>query len=148
MSAIVTFLYGEGIDAAGRSIEDVLGLSDAELEHRHDFIQWLFPLPEPSSAMPSSPVLTNADIQAVISSPAARANLAKAAERMLSFYERTSRWRRPSDHNHLRITRIIKSLRLLQSEQAADDFYRQIIKLVDGCAAPVSATSRRYWAAA
>lgn len=148
MSPVVNFLHGMGTDAAGRTLETVLGLSDAELEHRHDFIQWLFPLPEPSSAVPASPVLTAADIEALKGSPTAGANLAKAAQRMLTFYERTDRWRRPSDHNHLRITRIIKSLRLLHGDQAADAFHRHVTKLVDDSAAPVSAVSRRYWAAA
>ena len=55
---IVTFLEGEGPDDRGRSLFDVLAFDDAALERNHDFIQWLFPLPEPSSAVPDAPVLT------------------------------------------------------------------------------------------
>ena len=148
VSALTAFLRGEEPDAAGRLIADVLAFTDEELERRHDFIQWLFPLPEPSAAVPGSPVLTSADIAALRSSPAAQASLSAAADRMLLFYESTSWWRRASDHNHLRITRIIRSLRLLAGDEAADGFRRKILDLVEASDAPINATSLRYWAAA
>ena len=34
------------------------GYRDMAIERTHDFIQWLFTLPEPSAAIPESPVLT------------------------------------------------------------------------------------------
>ena len=49
---VTAFLEGEGVDARGRSIFDVLGMDNVALERTHDFIQWLFPLPEPSAAVP------------------------------------------------------------------------------------------------
>ena len=95
--------------------------------------------------MPGSPVLGPADILALRASPAAQENLARAARRMLLFYEGTAWWRRPSDHNHLRITRIIRSLRLLAGEEAAEAFRGRIFELVETSGAPVNATSLRYW---
>ena len=48
---VLSFLEGEGRDAAGwLVIGEILALNDHELERRHDFIQWLFALPEPSRA--------------------------------------------------------------------------------------------------
>ena len=142
-SAIVRFLANDGRDAAGRTFEDVLALSDVCLERRHDFIQWLFPLTEPSAAVPGSPVLTDADIQALRDSEIARARLARAGKRMLAFYRATDAWRAPADHNHLRITRIIRSLRLLCGDAAADRFREGVLALANG--APISTTSRDYW---
>lgn len=145
-SAIVAFLTSDGRDEAGRTIEAVLAFGDVELERHHDFIQWLFPLNEPSAAVPGSPVLTAADIAAIRTSDVAQARLAFASERMLAFYRATTHWRRSSDHNHLRVTRIIKSLRLLAGDPAADAFKAVMLDMAEG--AGVGALSVSYWRAA
>ncbi|MDB5456077.1 MAG: hypothetical protein JWP92_1662 [Caulobacter sp.] len=148
MSALVRFLAGEGPDAAGRTFDEVLALDDLLIERRHDFIQWLFPLTEPSAAVPGSPVLTPDLVAKLAASPAAQARLEAAAARMLAFYERSDRWLRPADHNHLRITRIIRSLRLLVGDAAADRFRRRILERVAAAGAPVGAAALRFWAEA
>ena len=40
------FLTGIGRDHRGRSLAEVLAFDDSALEQHHDYIQWLFPLPE------------------------------------------------------------------------------------------------------
>ena len=146
MSAVVDFLSGDGADRAGRTLEQVLAFDDAALERHHDYIQWLFPLTEPSGAVPGSPVLNATDVAALRSSPEAQGNLRRGAARMLVFYRDTRHWRAPVDHNHLRITRILRSLRLLVSDAAADDFHAAIANL--SAEAPINARSRAFWAAA
>lgn len=121
-SPLVDFLNGKGRDRAGLMMREVLALDDVALEHRHDFIQWLFPLPEPSRSVPGSPVLTAEDRAAISGSATAVTNLLAAAERMSIFYESTDSWLASHDHNHLRISRIIRSLRLLAGDTAADLF--------------------------
>ena len=148
MSAIAEFLEGEGADSAGRTIAEVLAFGSAELERHHDYIQWLFPLAEASASVPGSPVLAVAVIEAIKTSGRAQANLADSAERMGRFYDQTDHWMRASDHNHLRITRIIKSLRLLAGERPADRFRSRILARVEATRAPVNATSQLYWAEA
>ncbi len=145
---IVAFLEGEGPDARGRTLFDVLGFDDAALELNHDFIQWLFPLPEPSGAVPDAPVLSADDMQAIHDSILAQCALAGATDRMEAFYRATHSWLRPHDHNHLRITRIIRSLRLLRGDAEADAFRAMILSLVEAARAPVSARSRGYWTTA
>ncbi|MDP1778436.1 MAG: opioid growth factor receptor-related protein [Brevundimonas sp.] len=145
---IVMFLEGEGTDARGRTVFDVLAMDDVVLERTHDFIQWLFPLPEPSAAAPDSPVLTPGDIQAIRVSELAPIALAGATDRMIAFYQTTHDWLMPNDHNHRRITRIIRSLRLLQGDEAADAFRDAILERIEATRAPVSARSRGYWATA
>jgi hypothetical protein len=145
---IVMFLEGEGTDARGRTVFDVLAMDDVAMERTHDFIQWLFPLPEPSAAVPDSPVLTPGDIQAIRVSELAPIALAGATDRMTAFYQTTHDWLMPNDHNHRRITRIIRSLRLLQGDEAADAFRDMILARVEATRAPVSARSRGYWATA
>ena len=145
---IVMFLEGEGTDARGRSVFDVLAMNDVALERTHDFIQWLFPLPEPSAAVPESPVLTPDDIRAIRESELAPIALAGGTDRMTAFYQTTHGWLMPNDHNHHRITRIIRSLRLLCGDEAADAFRDAIVERVEATRAPVSARSRGYWATA
>ena len=145
---ILMFLEGEGADARGRTLFGVLAMDDVALEHTHDFIQWLFPLPEPSAAVPGAPVLTPGEIQAIRNSELAPLALAAATDRMASFYRTTHDWLMPNDHNHRRITRIIRSLRLLVGDAEADAFHAFILARVEATRAPVSARSRGYWATA
>lgn len=146
--AIVAFLEGEGTDGHGRTVLDVLAFNDVRLETSHDFIQWLFPLNEPSGAVADAPVLTPADIEAIRESDMAQCALAAGTDRMRTFYLTTHHWLIPNDHNHLRITRIIRSLRLLRGDEAADAFQGAILARVEATRAPVSTRSRGYWATA
>ena len=142
---IVAFLEGDGPDGRGRTLFDVVASDNATLELTHDFIQWLFPLPEPSGAVPDAPVLTPDETQAIRDSDMAQRALAVATARMEVFYRTTHDWLRPHDHNHLRITRIIRSLRLLRGDEEADAFRAVILSMVEAARAPVSARSRGYW---
>jgi len=140
--AIVAFLEGEGPDAAGRTLFDVLAMNNTALEQTHDFIQWLFPLREPSRAVPDAPVLTDDQVEALRDSAMAQIALAAATDRMEAFYRMTHDWLMPNDHNHLRITRIIRSLRLLVGDDPADAFKAGIMSRVEATRAPVSPRSR------
>lgn len=143
--AITAFLEGDGPDARGRTLFDVLAMDNAALEQNHDFIQWLFPLREPSRAVPDAPVLTDAEVEAIKESGMAQYALAAATDRMDAFYRATHDWLMPNDHNHLRITRIIRSLRLLVGDEQADAFKAAVLSRVEATRAPVSARSRGYW---
>ncbi len=145
MSEVVAFLEGTGPDRRGRLIETVLAFTPTELERHHNFIQWLFPLAEPSRAVPGSPVLTPVDIAAVRGSIPAQANLRRAAAMMADFYERSDHWLEPSDHNHLRITRIIRSLRLLAGPEPADAFRSRIERRVETAGAAIGERTRAFW---
>ncbi len=142
---VLAFLEGQGVDGRGRTLFEVLALDDAALERTHDFIQWLFPLEEPSAAVPDAPFLDAAGAAAIRESTLAQCALAAATDRMDRFYRRTDNWLRPHDHNHLRITRIIRSLRLLSGDAAANAFRDAILWRVEATRAPVGARSRGYW---
>ena len=142
---LTAFLQGKGPDARGRTIFDVLAFDDAALERTHDFIQWLFPLPERSGAQPDAPVLSQDDIALLRQSMTAQAVLAAATDRMAAFYRDTDAWLAASDHNHLRITRIIRSLRLLRGDDDADAFRAFVVARVQDADAPVNGLSLRYW---
>ena len=142
---VLAYLEGEGPDSCGRSVLQVLAANDASLETTHDFIQWLFPLTEVSDAVPDSPVLAPEEVGLIRQSDMAQCALAAGTDRMRLFYQRTHGWMMPNNHNHRRITRIIRSLRLLRGDQEANDFRHSVLALVEAARAPINARSRGYW---
>lgn len=148
MSSKILDFYRGGCDDEGRTLGEILAWPDAELEAVHDFIQWLFPLPERSGANPDAPILDAATIDVFRQSLELQQRLHQSFLRMLRFYgfdfdaesvhaatnfpSRSSNWLIPGNHNHLRLTRMLRSLRLLglTSEssalfQALSRIYRQ-----------------------
>ncbi|MGE3830465.1 MAG: opioid growth factor receptor-related protein [Parvibaculaceae bacterium] len=145
MSGALAFLSGKGQDHRGRTLDDLLALDDAALEYLHDYVQWLFPLPESSRFNARAPVLSAKDIAVLRADAVAAANLRRAATRMLSFYDANDHWLTAFDHNHLRITRIIRCLALILGRDEAETFHRRIEARVVAAGEPVNAESRRYW---
>ncbi|MGA9391983.1 MAG: opioid growth factor receptor-related protein, partial [Candidatus Sulfotelmatobacter sp.] len=79
---LVRFYSEEGSDDRGRSLAEVQAWPDDLLESVHDFIQWMFPLPERSAFNPDAPVLDGDTIDQFRSSPKLRANLRISFTRM------------------------------------------------------------------
>ncbi len=165
MSQLTDFYRGEGSDAEGRRLGEVLAWPDGSLEAVHDFIQWLFPLPEPSRFNPDAPLLTPEDIAAFRREPALRANLRRSFERILPFLglaesaggdvvEGPNFARRAPDvwnypnHNWLRITRVLRSLRLLGLEAEAQALYRRLADFHGRRRFPIGDDTFRYWTGA
>ncbi len=142
---IHAFLASQGQDGSGRTLSDVLAFDDARLEREHDFIQWLFPLREPSRAVPGSPVLGDAEAEAIRCDALAQAGLLAARARMMRFYALNKDWLSPYDHNHLRITRILTSLRDLVGLDEAKAFHQDILNLDEATGSPVNPASLEYW---
>jgi len=142
---IQAFLRGTGRDGRGRLLADVLAFDDARIEAVHDFIQWLFPLAEPSRAVPGAPVLTPAEAAAIRADPQARAGLQAGLERMARFYAGTDGWLTGFDHNHLRITRIITATRDLLGPMPATAFHAEVTARNAAAGAPVNHASLRHW---
>ena len=145
MSEIVLFLDNKGANHSGRTLCDVLNMRNEELEDQHDYIQWLFPLKEPSQFAVDSPTLNDSDIKQIKANPNIQANLRTGLETMTSFYINNHHWLCEHDHNHLRITRIIKSLILLVGIDEAEHFYDTIIDLVTHSKNKVSPENIKYW---
>jgi len=148
MGPLHAFLAGTGRDSRGRHVADVLAFSDEQLEGVHDYIQWLFPLPTRSAAQPDAPVLTESEIRAIGNDPVAVETLRRATERMLRFYGSTGWWLTWQDHNHLRITRIIRSLKLLVGAAEAQRFHKAILDMHAAAGAPINPRSLQFWSEA
>lgn len=144
MSLLLDFYQGSGRDGAGRLLTDVWQFSDEDLERKHDFIQWLFPVPEPSRFVKDCPVLTAEDVVAFRADPDFLDRVLYSADLMRRFYARTRAWRRTNDHNHARITRILRCLTLLGLEAEAQKLFTEF----DVQAGHLPMQVRWYWAEA
>jgi hypothetical protein len=135
-SAILSFYDGTGVDAAGRTIAEIWSWDHRRLEMVHDFIQWLFPLPEASRFNPDAPLLTPSDMAAFRADSSLQAGVRKSLDVMLDFLglERKGNaavrgarftpaldWLSPANHNHLRLTRIMLFLRHAGLAAEADE---------------------------
>jgi hypothetical protein len=168
-SPIIQFYGGADPDDRGRYLDDIQKWTDDQLESVHDFIQWMFPLREPSGVNLTAPVLDAATIKEFRSRTALQEKLRLSFTRMLKFYgleidgagssisvkkaanfhERAKVWLHPHNHNHLRITRIITSLRLLGLEIEARAFFDSLAGIYYSHTSPrISAETFRYWQSA
>lgn len=163
---IVIFYSGQGTDHRARHLADILALDDRQLEADHDFIQWLFPLRKRSPVNPAAPLVTRQTQTEFEESPVLREILCLACGRMMSFYgfqcdryddappviipgpvfrERIESWLTPGNHNHLRITRILRCLTLLGREPCSRAVCRAMTRTAADHPGRVSADSLRFW---
>ena len=163
---IVVF-YSGGVDGNGRTLREILAWSDTTLEDVHDYIQWVFPTRQPSAVNPSAPLVTADTIRAFAADADLRRALLDAFTRMLTFYglrrearddgtvqveideakfaDRAGRWLRPNNHNHLRLTRILTSLRLLGLRDHSRALFACLATIARDHPDAVSATTLAYW---
>ena len=156
MINIVDFYLEETVDSDGRKITEIWAENDDYFEFCHNYIQWLFPLEEPSNFNPDAPLLTKENIQIFKANPKLRNNLLTSFVRFLKFlgleYSSVEIFEREdfnpllfkfSNHNWFRITRVLKSLKLLGLEKEAHELFNYLKKIHDkGC---VSENSFSYW---
>jgi hypothetical protein len=141
------FLNGTSPDHQGRYLRDIWDFDDKTIEHTHDFIQWMFPLTEKSLSVPGVPTLSATDIEAIRSSDVARANLERSANWYLGFLRRNNHWIKAYDHNHLRITRVIKSLHLLVTKNGASSFLVAVFDIAGERITVVRRDAISFWKA-
>ena len=124
---ILEFLCGRQSDLMGRNLSDIWSFGDKQIEETHDFIQFLFPLNEPSKSSFHGFYLTEDDVCKIIESSEAKTNIIKSSEWFIGFLDRNRIWLDGYNHNQLRITRVIKCLRLLVGDDAADYWRERVI---------------------
>ncbi len=124
---ILEFLRGRGTDARGRCLADMWSMDFDELESRHDFVQWMFPLDQRSQFVLESPVLGPDEVAVLKNDSEARACARRSLDAMLAFYglsrqaepgggrppsivrapsfaARRPVWMTPCNHNYRRLT--------------------------------------------
>ncbi|KAK0931511.1 hypothetical protein LTR29_016400 [Friedmanniomyces endolithicus] len=155
------------------TFEQVMLWTDTELENRHDYIQHLFPIPEVSGANPNAPVLTEEVRDAFIADPELQENMRCAWLMMMAFFgwelateemaedlrvrvgypvpRRNFRdlaeqsWLQHSNHNQLRITRIIRSMRILGLYEEAQMMTSALMDADEAAQNVVNAETLKIW---
>jgi ADP-ribosylglycohydrolase len=128
-SKLMDFHQGRTLLASGHHRADLLALTDADFERHHGFIQWAFPTPEKSYNNFSAPLLDIGTAIWLAEDGDSINFLERMTVRFLQFLRDNNHWRASYNHNHLRITRVINSLRILHSWELAKWFHEQVISL-------------------
>jgi hypothetical protein len=167
-SRITAFYSGTEPDHRGRYLHEIQQWPDDQLEAVHDYIQWLFPLPEPSGFNLAAPVLNQESIQEFRARLELQEKLRVSFLRMMNFYGLETRsgeqikvtraancvvkarcWLSSGNHNHLRITRILRCLSLLGLEAESKAFFDCLSEIYEAeQSKPMPAISNetmRYW---
>jgi Opioid growth factor receptor (OGFr) conserved region len=149
-SRIIGFYNGTESDHRGRYLREIQEWPDDQLESVHDYIQWLFPLPEPSGFNAAAPILTRESIQEFLARPDLQESLRVSFLRLMNFYgfealsikpikvdrapnfaAKATGWLSPGNHNHLRITRILRCLSVLGLEADAKAFLECLAEIYE-----------------
>lgn len=146
--SIGQFLGYGGQDHRQRSLDQALAWDDNMLETTHDYVQWWFPLSDPSAFSSDAPVASGAEFEELAGDPRVRAGQERAMHRMLRFYglnldatgtvskfDEWSRfslnWASTPTHNDLRITRMLKSLCLLGHRTHAEAIFSALEEIIE-----------------
>jgi len=162
----VSFYLGQSTDSNGRRLEEIWSWNYDELEYVHDYIQWLFPLWEKSMFNPDAPLLNQTIVDAFRSNAELRQRLLHSFKLMLAFYglqlvektvddvtivksneyvERSKDWLTPGNHNYLRITRILTSLRCLGLEKYSRAFLESLEQIYGQEGYKIGQKTLRFW---
>lgn len=144
-SPLCRFYAGVTPDHRDRFFDDILEFSDEDFEGVHDYIQWLFPVPEPSMFNPWAPLLSEADIQVFKTDAEMRAQAYRAFRRWLQFLSNNPHWCVPRDHNHLRITRVIRFLTLTDQGSEAQQLFQTAVEMMGKHSPSFPEQTRFYW---
>ncbi|PQO38005.1 opioid growth factor receptor-related protein [Blastopirellula marina] len=158
---VLDFYCDGGTDSSGRTLDDMIAMSDRELEFHHDIIQWMFPLHEASNFNPDCPLVDEQSAETLQGDRIAQTRMREVLERFASFlgfkrdasgqYEsdpklaaNRANWQTPHNHNLLRITRVIRSLRLFGLEAESQSFFAAVYESAckSGC---LSERTIGYW---
>ena len=157
------FLIGERTNYRGITIQEIWDFSDKQLESCHNYIQWLFPLTEPSLFNPMAPFVENVSM---FDNQTIRDNMITSLTVMCNFYGFTvsvtqhgiskiaksddfslkaKNWLTVRNHNYLRLTRILLSLQLFGLEKEAKLLFAVLQEIYDEYKDVIGDISYNYW---
>ncbi len=142
---LFNFLEGTGTDDYGRKIEDIWKLSFDEKEYLHNYIQRIFPTDEMSKFDADAEIITKREAAVLAKNKMIIANMKKSYDVMLDFYglkqyekHKLENWLVKYNHNHLRLTRILKSLRLFGLNKEAKELYKKLLGIAKAKVDPIA----------
>lgn len=154
--------YDGGVLDGGLSYEAAMNFNENYLESHHSYIQWLFPTDEASMFNASAPVLDAEQINQFQTRTDLRYKLFGAFEKMANFYgfiidqnmqvvprqkitPGNTHWLFRGDHNYLRMTRILKCLRLCGLTHFANRFFEALTEVYSKYPEYIGENTYGYW---
>jgi hypothetical protein len=153
---IVEFYRGERGNTNGDTLDEIMSWTDGQLEMDHDWIQWALPSNERSMLNGDAPTMTKDECRAFNEDVELQEKARKTFERFLDFLgfrltsdpllvepkdENVPWFLRSFNHNMLRVTRSLKSMRLTGNTECAVAFYNALRPFFG----QVSENTRKYW---
>lgn len=143
---VVEFYREERLNPAGLMLSEIWEFSLGAMEMDHDYIQWIFPSNEPSQMNADAPTLTVQEMEIIQADPELQAKIKKSFLKFLDFLglvltsETADRaeigdmaptekrpdpqwWMKKFNHNMLRVTRVLKAMRLAGMSKYSDALY-------------------------
>ncbi len=179
MNDILEFYKGKKPNQVGMYFDDIMEMSNEELESDHHYIQWLFPLKEKSMAVPDAPVINDMELLIIQSywdgnkdNDLARImlNFLNSFSKMMKFYgigrsiekdedgntisviskmdnfeERSKVWLTVRNHNFLRLTRMLTSLRLIDRGSDAKKLHICLCKIYEENKGVIGPLTKQFW---
>jgi len=149
-SPLVSFYRGEIGNDEGYMFEEMMNWDYDKIESCHSHIQWFFPMREKSMFNPDAPALNDEEIELFKADPELRTKVKEAFVKILDFYgfeldeagekpqinlqeagvnhNDPQWWLRRFNHNFLRISRILTSLRYLGFEEYSQLFFSKLLQ--------------------
>jgi len=131
-------------------VSDILKYTHNQLEECHEWVQWAFPLTEPSSVNINAPLLTDEIINSLSKDLNFQNSFKLVAEKFWDFLHDSNEdwnpiWLTPYNHNFLRITRVIKSCLLLKQFELAERFFSYARDMYEKNPEIIGETTLNFW---
>jgi hypothetical protein len=159
-SKIIKFYEKRATDNYGRSLEEMQHYNYEQLEDIHNYIQWMFPLRKKSSVNLSAPTLKDTDIEYIKNSKTIKNNIFVSTLVITDFWgigkeftenryfiksNRVKLWVTPSNHNFLRVTRVLRSLVLFDVKDEAVALLKCLEEIKNNGNQNIIGDSFKYW---
>ncbi len=158
MTPLTEFYRNEAPTPEGLMFSDFMQYGYEQFEGDHAWIQWILPTKEPSAFNPDAPLLTDDDRRLFLTDPVLIENYMYAIYRVMDFYGMTvfkgeaiwqeagnhknpRWWLERWNHNFLRVTRLLLSLRYM----GYDEFAKSIFKLLEEYRDQYQNSVEQYW---
>jgi len=145
---IVLFYEGTISDTECRFLDDILKFSNLHLESVHNYIQFLFPNRDESAVNLSAPLLTDAIVAEFKARPELRAAVKRSLDTMIKFYDMDAKnpwWCTKNNHNYLRCTRILNTLREFGMTDELNNFHSQLMDIYENNTEVIGSITLSYW---
>lgn len=146
-TSITLFFSSKVPDYKGRYIKDLRSTTNFWLENDPSVIEWLFPIDFSSAPQRHSPVITKEDIAFFSENYLLQAIHRKSLDRFLNYYGLTrldnvlapnenlnpfmNTWLKSENINHKKITRMIRSLKLLGQAELSNSLSNEFIRIAN-----------------